>query len=212
MPGFRDKNDVIIPFPDALVSIWIGNKSRIACHYDALDNIACVAVGKRRFTLFPPEQISNLYPGPIDFTPAGQAISLVDFSKPNVDLHPNFRTALEHALVVELEAGDALFLPSMWWHYVEGLSEFNVLVNYWWRLAPAYCGAAISVLKHAMLSIRDLPEKEKDALKHVFDYYIFGDSSVVTKHIPKAAQGCLAPINNMSARQLRSWIINSLNR
>jgi hypothetical protein len=58
----------------ALASIWIGNRTRIAAHYDLPDNVAVVAAGHRRFTLFPPEQVRNLYVGPVDFTrrPAGQ--------------------------------------------------------------------------------------------------------------------------------------------
>jgi hypothetical protein len=35
--------------------------------------------------------------------------------------------------MVELEPGDALHIPSMWYHHVEGLEPFNMLVNYWWR-------------------------------------------------------------------------------
>lgn len=113
LPGFREQNDLTIPFADALVSIWIGNKSRIACHYDAPDNLACSLVGKRRFTVFPPEQIENLYPGPLDFNPAGQQISLVDFAKPDFEKFLRFRQAMAPGQVANLEPGDALYIPSM---------------------------------------------------------------------------------------------------
>jgi hypothetical protein len=212
LPGFRSENDLVIPDQNPMVSIWIGNKTQIACHYDAPDNIACVAVGKRRFTLFAPDQISNLYPGPIDFTPSGAAISMVDFNNPDFEKYPRFQTAIENAWVAELDAGDALYLPSMWWHQVEALNSFNVLVNYWWKTTPTYMGPAINVLKHAMLGIRGLSENEKAGLKHVFDYYIFGDNTAVTQHIPDKAQGVLAPLDDISARQLRTWLVNKLNR
>src|SRR5205823_11513354 len=134
MPGFRSENDLdfkshgINPPP----IIWIGNRTTASAHYDAPSNIACVAVGKRRFTIFPPDQIFNLYPGPLEPTPGGQSISVVDFKNPDFEKYPRFREALAVAHVAELEAGDAIFIPSMWWHHVEGLNAFNVLVNYWW--------------------------------------------------------------------------------
>jgi hypothetical protein len=213
LPGLRAQgNDIPLPFDDALVSIWIGNKSRIACHYDAPDNLACSIVGKRRFTVFPPEQVANLYPGPLDFNPAGQQISLVDFSNPDFEKFPRFREAMAAGQVANLEPGDALFIPSMWWHHVEGLGNFNVLVNYWWRTVPKFMGPAINVLKHAILSMRDLPEKEKAAWKSLFDFYIFGDPSTAREHIPPTAQGVLAPMDDVQSRQLRAWLINRLNR
>lgn len=138
LPGFREHNDVDLGARDALASIWIGNRTRIAAHYDLPDNLACVAAGRRRFTLFPPDQLENLYIGPLDFTPAGQAISLVDFHAPDLVRYPRFREAMRHALVAELEPGDALFIPSMWWHHIEALEAFNVLVNYWWRQSPPW--------------------------------------------------------------------------
>jgi Cupin-like domain len=212
LPGLRSENDIAIPHDNPLVSIWISNRARIACHYDAPDNIACVAVGKRRFTVFPPDQISNLYPGPLDLTPAGQVISLVDFNNPDFEKFPRFRQALEHGMVAELEAGDVLFLPSMWWHQVESLANFNVLINYWWRSVPDYRGQAITVLKHALLSVRDLPDKEKSAWRYIFDHYVFGDAAQPRENIPEHAQGFLAPIDDMNARQLRAWLINKLNK
>ena len=111
LPGFRDNNDIPIPFPDPLVSFWLGNQTSISAHYDFPDNMACVVSGERRFTLFPPEQVSNLYVGPVDQTPSGQAISMVDFRNPDLHKFPKFAQALEHAQIAEMKAGDALFIP-----------------------------------------------------------------------------------------------------
>ncbi|MEI9904693.1 MAG: cupin-like domain-containing protein [Asticcacaulis sp.] len=135
----------------------MGTRTRIAAHNDFPDNLACVAVGRRRFTLFPREQFRNLYLGPVDNTPAGRAVSMVDFHAPDFERFPRFRTALDHAVTAELEAGDAIFIPAMWWHHVEGLEPFNVLVNYWWRDTPRWLGQPQDALNLAMLAIRDLP-------------------------------------------------------
>ena len=91
LPGFRQQNDLGFGEFDPLASIWLGNRTRIAAHYDVPDNIACVAVGHRRFILFPPAELANLYVGPLDFTPAGQAISLVDFAQPDLRAVPALR-------------------------------------------------------------------------------------------------------------------------
>ncbi len=146
LPGFRVQNDMDFGTRNPLASIWIGNRTRIAAHHDLPDNLACVVAGHRRFTLFPPEQLANLYVGPLDFTPAGQAISLVDFAKPDYTRFPRFAQALQAARVAELGPGDALFIPSMWWHHIESLDAFNVLVNYWWRQSPAYMDSPMSAL------------------------------------------------------------------
>ena len=134
LPGLRKENDLgFAEFGvDAPPAIWIGNRTIASCHYDAPNNIACVAVGRRRFTMFPPSQVENLYPGPLELNPGGQAVSLVDFRNPDFAKFPRFRAALEAGYSATLEPGDAIFVPSMWWHHVEGLSPFNTLVNYWW--------------------------------------------------------------------------------
>ncbi|MAH28566.1 MAG: cupin, partial [Pseudoalteromonadaceae bacterium] len=73
-PGFSVENPLIVTDYNCLTSLWVGNHSQIAAHYDNADNLACVAAGKRTFTLLPTEQVNNLYVGPLEFTPAGQAI------------------------------------------------------------------------------------------------------------------------------------------
>ena len=212
LPGFRAQNDVKLPSSDALPSFWLGSRTRISAHFDFPDNLACVVAGRRRFTLFPPDQVRNLYVGPLDRTPSGQAISLVDFSQPDLDRHPRFAGAMAVAQVAEMEPGDALFVPSMWWHHVESMASFNLLVNYWWCTSPPAMGAPTTALMHAMLAVRDLPDRQKEAWRALFDHYVFDADESVYAHIPQAGRGCLAPLDDASARRLRAELLNRLNR
>jgi hypothetical protein len=212
LPGFRDVNDVALGDRSALASIWIGNQTRIAAHHDLPDNLACVVAGQRRFTLFPPSELDNLYVGPLDFTPAGQAISLVDFAQPDLERFPKFVQAMTQAQVAELGPGDAVFIPSMWWHHVEALDPFNVLVNYWWRQSPAHMDSPVNALLMAMLSVRDLPAGQRQAWKQLFEHYVFDASDKSTAHIPWAAQGVQRSLDPAAARMLRARLLRSLNR
>nr|WP_269468709.1 cupin-like domain-containing protein [Alteromonas sp. ASW11-130] len=211
-PHFRQENIMNLEGIDPLVSLWLGNQSRIAAHCDFPQNLAIVVAGKRRFTLFPPDQQKNLYIGPLDFTPAGQAISLVDFHSPDLTRFPRFPEALKHAYVAELEPGDGIVIPSMWWHHVEGLSQINGLVNYWWRTSPAYLGNPTLALKHAILSIAQLPEEQKQAWRHQFSQYVFNDREQTCSHIPDSKRGITGQIDELKARQLRAELLNKLNR
>lgn len=195
-----------------LGSVWISNRTTATCHYDYSHNIAVCAVGRRRFTLFPPDQAANLYPGPLDPTPGGQVVSMVDFAAPDLDRHPRFAAAREHALVAEMEPGDVLVYPAMWWHHVEALSPFNVLVNFWSNFVPPFIDSPQVTLLHALLSLRDRPADEKAAWKALFDYYVFGDPELPRAHLPAHAQGPLAPIDDQLARRLRAQVTRKLQR
>jgi len=212
LPGFRAENDINFGDIDPLASIWIGNRTRIAAHFDVPDNIACCAAGRRRFILFPPEELENLYVGPLDFNPAGQTISMVDFNEPDYEKHPRFRDALRNARVAEMAPGDAIFIPSMWWHHVEALDSFNVLINYWWRQSPDFMGSPVNVLEHALLGLRDLPEAQRKAWHEIFKFYIFDYQEESVKHIPENRRGLLASIDDAMGRKLRAKLLNKLNR
>ena len=212
LPGFREQNDINLGQRDALASVWIGNRTRIAAHYDLPDNLACVAAGHRRFTLFPPAQLSNLYIGPLDFTPAGQSISLVDFARPDLVRFPKFAEAMRHAQVAELGPGDAIFIPSMWWHHIEALDNFNVLVNYWWRQSPDYMDTPTNTLMLALMSLRDLPREQRVAWQELFRHYVFEADEHTSAHIGKQAQRVLAPLDENAARALRAQLIKKMNR
>lgn len=198
---------------DPMGSIWIGNRTTAKAHFDMSNNVACCVAGRRRFTLFPPDQIGNLYPGPLEPTPGGQVVSMVDFANPDFDRHPLFAEALANAIVAEMEPGDVLLYPAMWWHHVEALESFNILINYWWNAVPAHLDTPMNSLLQGMLSLRDRPEYEKSAWRTLFDYYLFGDASVPRQHLPEHALGDLAPMSDITvARRLRAKLLNRLNR
>jgi len=157
-PGFSQANKLEGLIGGSVIeSVWIGSRTCIAPHFDNTENIACVVGGRRRFTMFPPDQIGNLYPGPLDLTPAGQPVSLVDVRKPDLTRFPRYATALRAAEVAELGPGDAIYIPALWWHNVEALEDFNVLVNFWWRDVPEYFDSPSTSLLHCLLTVKSLP-------------------------------------------------------
>jgi len=217
-PGFDEANSLDLAGLDPLLahgvtkSIWLGNRTTATCHYDFSNNIAVCAVGRRRFTLFPPDQVANLYPGPLEPTPGGQVVSMVDFTAPDFARFPRFAEALGAAQLAEMEPGDVLVYPAMWWHHVEALSDFNALVNYWWNAVPAFIDSPQVTLLHALLSLRDRPAPEKAAWRALFDHYVFGDAEAPRGHLPAHAQGPLAPIDDTIARRLRAMVTRKLQR
>lgn len=213
LPGYNAQNNASIDHLHPLTTIWIGNRSKIAAHYDFPNNLACCAVGRRKFTLFPPEQVANLYVGPMGFAPGGQDISVVDFDAPDFEKFPKFKEALSSAQVAELEPGDALFLPGMWWHHVQSFEAFNVLVTHWWRDSPAFMGSPNNALMLAMLSLRDLSREQRQAWKAHFDHYVFDHDDNDMAYIPDEAKGILSkPLDEMAARKLRAYLLNRLKQ
>lgn len=212
LPGLDEQIPSPLPLSNPLVSLWLGNTSRVAAHFDYPRNLACCVIGKRRFTVFPPEQLANLYIGPWDFTPAGQPISMVDFHQPELERYPRFAAAWEQAQVAELEPGDAVYLPGMWWHHVEGLETINGLINYWWSETPTVYGNPVDVFQHGLLSIKQLPLAQKRAWLAFFEHYLFADDQSHLNHIPPEHRGRLGNVDNNMARQLRAELGNRLKR
>jgi len=212
LPGFLAANPLNLADRDALVSLWLGNRTRIAAHCDVPDNLAVVAAGQRRFTLFPPEQLHSLYMGPLEPTPGGQPISLVDFARPDLERFPRFADAWEAGEQVTLEPGDAIFIPSMWFHHVEGLAPVNLLVNAWWRQTPQHIDSPLSALRLALMTLRDLPEKERRVWQHHFEHFVWGADEHTWAHIPAPARGLLGPIDDTVSRQARAQLLSQLKR
>lgn len=211
LPGFAEANANPVLGPSVVPRVWIGGETVVATHYDLSDNIAVCVAGRRRFTLIPPEQISNLYVGPLDFTPAGQPVSMVDLEAPDLERYPWFADALESAMVAELEPGDALYIPALWWHHVRSIGPLNVLVNYWWNDMPAAAGSPFEVLIHAMMSVRHLPAPQRAAWKAVFDHYVFGDGDPGA-HLSSDMKGVLGPLSPQLTRNVRAFVGHAMGK
>ncbi len=215
MPGF--KKDNVLPLLDAGVEprLWVGTAIVTPAHFDESHNIACCVAGRRRFTVFAPAQIANLYVGPLDHAPTGTPISLVDFAKPDFERFPRFREALARARVAELDPGDAIYLPPLWWHHVRSLERLNALVNYWWvRTAPGWAPppSALDSLLHAVATLRGLPPAQRAAWREIFEHYIFDTERDVTSHIPAERRSLLGGLSAQQHAQLRALLVQRMSR
>jgi hypothetical protein len=70
----------------------------------------------------------------------------------------------------------------------------------------------MNTLYQAIWSLRDRPEREKQAWKQVFEYYVFGSPTRAGEPIPPAARGVLGEMSDDLARHIRAMLINNLNR
>jgi hypothetical protein len=212
LPGFTAANPLPLADASAEPRIWLGNATTTPTHLDESFNLGCVLHGRRRFTLFPPEQIGNLYVGPLDYAPTGSPMSLVQLHAPDFARFPRFRHALAAARRAELSPGDALFIPPLWWHNVESLEPLNVWVNYWWLTGGAPLGSVSGYdsLLHAILNIRQLPSPVREAWRALFDYYVFGPQSQVSAHIPEERRGVLGALAPADAERLQTQLAQRL--
>lgn len=202
LPEWSARNPLPFDLPNARARVWVGNQTHVATHFDEASNIAVVVAGRRRFTLFPPEQVDNLYVGPLHRTIAGPPVSMVDCERPDFVAYPRFAEAWKHAIVAELEPGDAIYIPPIWWHDVRALASFNVMVNHWWEDAGAV--SPLDALKRSLRAVRDLPAAHRDAWRHWFERFVFDDDAAQrADHLPHHARGLVGPPSAMRDAFLR---------
>lgn len=211
LPGFQEDNRMPLLEDSIEARVWLGNRVIVAAHHDPSENIAACVAGRRRFTLFPPEQLSNLYMGPFELTPAGATISMVDFDNPDFERFPRFAQALEAAVVADLEPGDALYIPYQWWHQVRSIEAVNMLVNYWWTPRQSR-GAPRDAFLHAMLAIKDLPPTHRAAWRELFDHYVFQTEGPPVDYLAPERRGILGDMSPEEVRSVRTALSRALTR
>lgn len=190
--------------------LWLGNAVTAATHYDNLDGINCIVAGRKRFTFFPPDQFPNLYIGPLDLSPGGQPTSMVRVAEPDLERYPRFAEALAHAESIDVEPGDAVFIPALWWHNVESLEPVNISMNYWWFEGPRGAAEPFGALAHGLLAITPLPEADRELWRKMFDHYVFRPNGDPVPYLPADKRGMLGPLFPGLEGYMRAQLMRSL--
>jgi hypothetical protein len=212
MPAFGQANSPPLVDPSVEAKIWLSNRVTVQTHYDMSFNIACVVAGHRRFTVFPPGNFENMYIGPFEFTLAGPPISMVKLEAPDLVKYPRFAEALAASQYADLEPGDALFIPYMWWHHVESRDRFNVLVNYWWDDAPAWQGSPFWALMHSILAVRNLPPDRREIWERIFEQLVFSGGDEALAHLTERQRGVQGKADPRKAEMIRTAVTQMLSR
>jgi hypothetical protein len=200
LPEFVQQNPMPL-LPQIAPLLWLGGRVRTQIHHDRDHNLACVIAGRRRFVLFPPEQVVNLYIGPIDNPPP---LSIVDLEAPDFSRFPRFAQALETAQIAELEPGDAVLMPRHWWHHVTSRDPYNALVNYWWGTHAQGIENPYDCFLAALLALKDLAPPERIYWQAMFNAYVFQSDGNAVEHIPRELRGVLgtmSPGNRAALKQ-----------
>lgn len=107
-------------------NLWLGAKGCVTpLHFDGSHGFLLQVQGRKRVTLFSPDQRRFLYPAV--GTPRSH-LSLVNLREPDTTKFPLFEQA--RAQHFTIEPGDVLYLPPGWWHEVESL-DTAVSINFW---------------------------------------------------------------------------------
>ena len=212
LPGFEQQNGIDLVAPEVVPRLWLGNAIRVATHYDLMENVGIVVAGRRRFTLFPPDQVANLYMGPYELTPAGTPVSMVDPDAPDLDRYPRFAEALGHASQATLDPGDAIYIPFHWWHAVSSLAPVNVLCNYWWNPAQAGVTGPYDALLLALYTLRTLPDDQRAVWRTMFDHLVFQTGGDPVEHLPPHIRGVLGAADEAGLEWMRATLLQSLRQ
>jgi hypothetical protein len=140
---------------------------------------------------------------------AGQPTSMAAGAAPGDPRYPRFEAVRGRALVAELEPGDALYIPKLWWHQVEATEPVNMLVNYWWDGFSAGPDAPYTTMLLAMIAIAERPAAERAAWRAFFDHYVFRPDGHPLAHLPEERHGILGPLRANYGR-IRATIMQIL--
>ena len=212
LPGLIGECSLKVLDRPARPRLWLGNAVTAATHYDNSDGINCMVAGRKRFTFFPPEQFCNLYIGPLELGPGGQPTSLVRVCAPDLQRFPRYAQALAAAETAEVEPGDAIYIPNLWWHNVESLEPLNLSVNFWWFDAGEWAAEPFAALAHTLLALHGLPESRRAVWRRMFEHYAFRTDGEPVPYLPLERRGILGSLTEKIQEHMRVQVIRSLTK
>ena len=132
-----------------------------------MDNFLVQVTGRKKVVLFPPQDALYLYLN-------GDKSEVLDIESPDLTRYPLFQYATQYHC--ELDPGDILFIPALWFHNVVSL-DFSVAVNVFWRHLdtqfydskdtygnrdPPQVQRAWQIMDRALKALYELPEEYRD--------------------------------------------------
>jgi hypothetical protein len=134
LPPENPPDTPLVPYVDTggsvLENIWMGPAgTKSPLHNDPHENIFAQVIGFKYFRLFAPGMTHKVYPRGVEGGIEMGNTSLVDVDEPDLEAFPLFAGAE----FVEgcLGAGDCLYVPRGWWHFVRSESV-SIGVSFWW--------------------------------------------------------------------------------
>jgi hypothetical protein len=126
---------------EAFVSskVWVSPAGGAAAlHRDLPHNIHLQVYGSKRFILVAPSDGAGVYPsGPLFGIPM---LPRIDLRHPDFVRFPRLRDVTLH--VADLEPGDAIYIPRLWWHEVRTL-QASISAN-WFFSSGVWAGLVYS--------------------------------------------------------------------
>uniref|UniRef100_A0A1A9W7P4 JmjC domain-containing protein n=1 Tax=Glossina brevipalpis TaxID=37001 RepID=A0A1A9W7P4_9MUSC len=110
------------------IKAWLGPKGTVSpLHYDPKHNLLCQVFGSKRIILASPDDSKYLYAHESEFLRNTSQIEVGDIDYQKFPL-----VAKVKFYYLTLQAGDCLYIPPKWWHYVKSQSP-SFSVSFWWK-------------------------------------------------------------------------------
>jgi len=97
-------------------------------HFDERENLFFQVRGRKDICLFPWTDYVRLYPFPLTH-PCDRQSMVGTPQEPDLEAFPRFAEAT--GFTAQLRAGDLIYIPYGWWHWLRNLDHMAVSVSFW---------------------------------------------------------------------------------